>query len=502
MKNSQHASLVCVGLVDRWMKKFLGADAAAQALHLASLQAAAEQQQQQQQQQADPLDENILRARGRLSVDREGRRYAEGTDFQAELHALDGAGRRKAADELLADSLLCTPSTDLRRQLAERLLHRGERQRAQGLLRRLGEDPESAHAAFAFTALGEIAEVNGDVDEALRCYERVLALDISLPQPKTRARRLRAGQERKEGVDERASLARFLGTRAAGARYAVVDEIGRGGAAAVFRARDRRLLRDVALKIFHPRGKLEDRRKRLVEEARIAGSFDHPHVVPVLDLDEERDMLVMVLCDGGSLQGSIQSQGKLRTAAAVELGSVLLRTLADIHDAGQLHLDIKPSNLLFHAGQLMICDFGTAGLKELGAAGGTRAYMAPEQLGLVAAPVGPGADLWAAGLVVAEAIEGRLPNRGAVELPTVPPGPRRRALERVLSMLTSTEVAKRSATGRIAADLLLEAGALPHGDTEGAQLAAYVDMLARREGEDAVARTRSHLLVGALRPPT
>ena len=94
MKNSQHASLVCVGLVDRWMKKFLGADAAAQALHLASLQAAAEQQQQQQQQQADPLDENILRARGRLSVDREGRRYAEGTDFQAELHALDGAGRR------------------------------------------------------------------------------------------------------------------------------------------------------------------------------------------------------------------------------------------------------------------------------------------------------------------------------------------------------------------------------------------------------------------------
>lgn len=498
------------------MKKFLGADGnnadgsdgnrdgAADRSEPPVETPAEAREQQRRRPPADPLDQNIVRARGRLTVDREGRRYAESDDFQAELSALDGGGRRKAADELLADALLCTPSTNLRRQLAERLLHRGERGRAKGLLVRLVDDAsgqESGHAAFALTALGEIAEHDGDVDEALRCYERVLALDISLPQPKARARRLRAGQERKEGASERAALARFLGTRAAGARYAVVDEIGRGGAATVFRARDRRLLRDVALKIFHPRGNREERKKRLVEEARIAGSFDHPHVVPVLDLDEERDLLVMVLCDGGSLQRSIQQQGKLRTATAVELGAVLLRTLADIHDAGQLHLDIKPSNLLFHEGQLMVCDFGTAGLRELGAAAGTRAYMAPEQLGYLAAPVGPQADLWAAGLVVAEAIEGRLPHRGAVELPTLPAGPRRRALERVLSMLTTTDLSIRPLTGRIAAELLLEAGALPQGDSEGAQLAAHVEMLARREGDDAVARMKAHVLVAALRPP-
>lgn len=455
---------------------------------------------QQTRPPSDPLDENIARARARLTVDREGRRYAEGVDFQAELSSLDGGGRRKAADELLADALLCSPSTQLRRQLAERLLHRGERGRARGLLQRLVDD--EGHAAFALTALGEIAEAEGDVEEALRCYERVLALDIRLAQPKARARRLRAGLEKNEGESERATLARFLGTRAAGARYAVVDEIGRGGAATVFRARDRRLGRDVALKIFHTRGNRDERRKRLVEEARIAGSFDHPHVVPVLDLDEERDLLVMVLCDGGSLQRSIQQQGKLRTQNAVELGAVLLRTLADIHDAGHMHLDVKPSNLLFHEGQLMVCDFGTAGLKELGAAAGTRAYMAPEQLGTVTAPVGAQADLYAAGLVVAEAIEGRLPRRGAVELPTLTGGPRRRALEKVLSLLTTSDPQRRPPGGRRAAELLLEAASLPQGDSEGTRLAGHIEMLARREGEAALERLRDHPLVPTLRPPT
>jgi len=491
-----------MGLVDRWIKKFLGVEDGAaaalattdddappvvQALPEVPLAAAVAE---------DPLDAHIKRARGRLTVDREGRRYAESVDFQGELKSLDGGGRRKAADDLLADALLCTPSLSLRRQLAERLLHRGDRQRARGLLERLSSDDE--HAAFALTALGELAEAEGAIDDALRAYERVLAIDISLAQPKARARRLRNDAERAQPADNRATLARFLGTRAAGARYAVVDEIGRGGAATVFRARDRHIGRDVALKIYHPRGNREDRRRRLIEEARVAGAFDHPHVVPVLGLDEDRDLLVMMLCDGGSLQRSIQTQGKLGARQAVELGAVLLRTLADIHDAGHLHLDIKPSNLLLHEGRLMVCDFGTAGLKELGASAGTRAYMAPEHLRNTA-DAGAPSDLYAAGLVVAEMIEGRLARRGEVVLPTLSPGPRRRGLERVLSMLTANDPAERPADGRVAAQLLLEAGALPQGDAEGSQLASQIDRLARQAGDDAVARLQAHPLVPALR---
>ena len=220
--------------------------------------------------------------------------------------------------------------------------------------------------------------------------------------------------------------------------------------------------------------------------------------MPVLDLDEDRDLLVMMLCDSGSLQKAIQTSGKLGPRQAVELGAVLLRTLADIHGAGHRHLDIKPSNLLLHEGRLMVCDFGTAGLKELGAAAGTRAYMAPEQLRATTS-AGAAADLYAAGLVIAECIEGRLARRGAVTLPSLSAGPRRRALERVLSMLTADDMAQRPADGRIAAELLLEAGALPAGDADGAALAAQIERLARQAGGDAEHRLRDHLLVSALK---
>jgi tRNA A-37 threonylcarbamoyl transferase component Bud32 len=498
-----------MGLVDRWIKKFIGADdnagddsastssSTTTTTSSPSRTSLPEQPTLAVVDDADPLDAHIAKARARLTVDREGRRYAESPDFLAELSSLDGGGRRKAADELLADALLCSPSLSLRRRLAERLLHRGERQRARGLLDKLAET--DAHATFALTALGEIADAEGAFDDALHFYERVLAIDITLQQPKARARRLRTSMERAQPKDGRAALARFLGTRAAGARYAVVDEVGRGGAATVFRARDRTVGRDVALKIFHPRGNREERRRRLIEEARIAGAFDHPHVVPVLDLDDERDLLVMMLCDGGSLQRAVQRQGKLGARVAVEHGAVLLRTLADIHDAGHLHLDVKPSNLLLHEGRLLICDFGTAGLKELGAAAGTRAYMAPEQLRSSTSARAP-ADLYAAGLVIAEMMEGRLARGGVVSLPSLTPGPRRRALERVLSALTAEAPEARPGDGRLAAQQLLEAGAFPKSDDEGGQLAAHVERLARQAGDDASARLAQHPLISALRP--
>jgi tRNA A-37 threonylcarbamoyl transferase component Bud32 len=526
--------MIQMGFVDRWLKRFLtsatsrsavfpsdeqvleqGLSSAGQA-NLPETSGAGFGRHGQPATQAtgaavaavDHLDERLRQARACLTLDAAGKYYVTGAEFQAHIAALDQGGRRKAADELLADAILCSPSSSLRRQLAERLLHRGERVRARGLLEALASTEE--HAVYATFALGELFEAEGDVVEATSCFERVLALDVTHERALTRVRRLKAVAGQDHGTDDaRASLARFLGARAAGARYAVVDEVGRGGAATVFRARDRRLARDVALKVFHPRGRKDERRRRLLQEAHIAGSFDHPHVVPVLDLDDEREMLVMVLCDGGSLQKTLQGQGKLRTHVALELGAVLLRTLADVHDAGHLHLDIKPSNLLFHSGRLMICDFGTAGLNELGAAAGTRAYMAPEAFGALTTggaslpgdvpALGPKADLFAAGLVVAEAIEGRLPRRGAVVLPTIAPGPRRRALERVLSLLTAEDPQLRPADGRVAADLLLQAGALPLGDDEGAQLATHIEMLARREGDDAIARAAAHPLVGALR---
>lgn len=449
----------------------------------------------------DPLDDTLRRARARLTLDANGRAFAEGPDLQMEIAALDAGGRGKAADALLADALLASRSLELRRQLAERLLRRGDRARAVTLLVKLAEPsaPEQ-HAVFALQALGEIAEADGDLDEARLRYEQVLALDIGASQAKTRARRLRRDEDLQRGDDARRVLARFLGARAAGARYSVIDEVGRGGAATVFRARDRLIGREVALKIFHARGSAEERRARIVHEARIAGSFEHPHIVSILDLDEARDLLVMALCEGGSLQRRLQQEKKLRHTEAVDLGAVLLRTLHDIHQAGQLHLDIKPSNLLFHDGQLMLCDFGTAGLRELGALAGTRAYMAPEHRLLGSADAR--ADLYMAGLVIAESVEGHLPAFGAAPVLTaVAPGPRRRALEQVLAKLCARDPRDRTASGAEAAEQLLLAGALPMTDAEGAALFHHVESLAAREGAAAQQRLAASAMVQALRPP-
>jgi hypothetical protein len=490
-------------MLDRWLKKFLDepdapAPRPAGAAPMPSGDARDPAHEPAAIAHKDPLEEALLRVRARLTVGAQGRAYAESDELLHEIRALDAGGRSKAADNLLADALLVTPSVALRKRLAERLLHRGERLRAKKLLEKLAEDPDAANASFALTALGEAAEAEGDTDAALAFYERVLAVDITLAQPKARARRLRQGNDEKRADDGRRVLARFLGARAAGSRYAVVDELGRGGAATVFRARDRVIGREVALKIFHARGSAQERRARLVQEARVAGRFDHPHIVPILDLDETRDLLVMALCDGGSLQKKI-AQGRMRHSDVVEMGAVLLRTLADIHDAGQLHLDVKPSNLLFHEGMLMLCDFGTAGMREMGAVAGTRAYMAPEQKATGAA--GPSTDLFAAGLVVVEAIEGRLPS--SPTLHALPAGPRRRALEQVLGQLCAPDPAQRPKNGRDAAQLLLEAGAMPVTDKEGEALFHHIESLAAREGEGARERMAAHALVSSLHaPPT
>jgi eukaryotic-like serine/threonine-protein kinase len=430
----------------------------------------------------DAADQRIAQLRRQLEATAAGRAYATSASFASSLRSLDAARRSKAADELLAEALLISGDAGLRRWLAERLLHRGDQVRARAILEILQEDP--AHAVFAHNALAELCERDGDTAGARGHYEAVLARDITDARARVRVQRLKVPQASHQ------QLARILGARAAGSRYAVVDELGRGGAATVYRARDRQLNREVALKIFHPRGQREERQARLLEEARIAGAFVHPHIVPILDIDEPRDLLAMVLCNGSSLQKRLQ-QGSVRTSDAVEWGAVLLRTLGDVHAAGRVHLDIKPSNLLFHDDQLMLCDFGSAGVRALGGNAVTRAYMAPEQEG-GDVDVGPATDLYAVGMVVFECLEGHLPDRAGVVLSRLPRSPRRRALEEVLRSLLAADAAQRPASAHDAALALLQAGSLPSSDAAGAQLWSHVELLARRRfGSSATARLRT-----------
>lgn len=469
-----------MGLLDKWLHKFLDGDASTSGAEPADAPTS-----EPVAKDTRPLQDVFEQCRRRLTLDAAGARFAESDDFQRRLQALDGAGRRKASELLLSDALLVTKNLELRRMLAERLVTRGDRAGASDLLDALKEHP--AHREFAWTTLGEIAETDGDHDAALTAYQHVLATNIGAEKPLARARRLLAKRTvDKPTSDQRSTIHRSLGARAAGSRYSVEYEHGRGGAATVFRAKDRSTGRDVALKIYHAKGDPAQRRKRLLQEAKVAGAFDHPHIVPILDVDPDRDMLAMMFCDGGSLRDRL-TKGRLSRRAAMDLGAILLRTLSDVHSRDCLHLDIKPSNVLFHKDRPLICDFGSAGLHKLGRAAGTRAYMAPEQSrgGLVS----PAADIYACGLLIFEAIAGRLPDTledaPVIELTELDASPQRRGLEHILSRLCAADPLLRPSNGALAAQELLVYGSLPETEADGSGLLAHMDALTERKTPEA-----------------
>ena len=194
-------------------------------------------------------------------------------------------------------------------------------------------------------------------------------------------------------------------------RFDVLDVIGSGGMGAVLRVRDRVLGREVALKLLlAERWANPEHRSRFLREAQAAARLDHPGIVTVHDVDSEGRLLVMELAGGGDLRRWIKREGSLPAAEIKRVGVELAGALAAAHDAGIVHRDVKPSNVLFDpSGAVRLADFGIAsvGDSELTSTGtriGTPAYMAPEQLR--ARAVDHRADVYAAGATLYEAATG------------------------------------------------------------------------------------------------
>jgi tRNA A-37 threonylcarbamoyl transferase component Bud32 len=201
------------------------------------------------------------------------------------------------------------------------------------------------------------------------------------------------------------------------ARYEILREIGRGGMATVYLARDPNFQREVAIKVL-PHEALHDSTlyQRFQREARTIASLEHPAIVPVYDFGEEdgQPFLVMRYLNGGSLSAKIKA-GPLPVAEAAKVMLRIGDALDAAHAKGIVHRDLKPANILFDQyGNAYLSDFGIAQLSEAtspltgSAILGTPAYMSPEQI-RGDGKVDGRADIYALGIVLFEMLTGKTP---------------------------------------------------------------------------------------------
>ncbi|MET7936509.1 serine/threonine-protein kinase [Streptomyces sp. NPDC005322] len=210
--------------------------------------------------------------------------------------------------------------------------------------------------------------------------------------------------------------------RLVGGRYRLVARLGHGGMGTVWRAHDQVVDREVAVKEPRVPDNLPERERqtvyqRMEREARAAARIDHPSVVTVHDVvvEDGRPWIVMELVHGQSL-GDRLGEGTLDPREAARIGLAVLGALSAAHEAGVLHRDVKPDNVLLGRNdRVVLTDFGIAqiegeqGLTETGGFVGSPEFIAPERV--LGQRPGPASDLWSLGVVLYAAVEGVSPFR-------------------------------------------------------------------------------------------
>jgi serine/threonine protein kinase/tetratricopeptide (TPR) repeat protein len=202
--------------------------------------------------------------------------------------------------------------------------------------------------------------------------------------------------------------------------YDIEARLGGGGMGVVYRARDRKLGRLVALKFLSPHLTASERAKqRFVTEARAASALDHPAIATIHAIEETPAgelYIVMAYYEGETVAARIARQGVVPVGQALDLAIQAGEGLACAHEQGIVHRDVKPANLMITAdGRVKVLDFGLAKVEDVrltdaGTTLGTPAYMSPEQAR--GAAVNHRTDIWSLGVVLYELLSGRLPFPG------------------------------------------------------------------------------------------
>ncbi|MHC4751160.1 MAG: protein kinase domain-containing protein [Planctomycetota bacterium] len=201
--------------------------------------------------------------------------------------------------------------------------------------------------------------------------------------------------------------------------YRIVEKIGAGGMGEVYLAEDTKLNRQVALKFMPAHlASDDDLRTRFTREAQAAAKLDHPNIIPIHEVGDYqgRPFIAMAHIEGESLRDVIK-KGKLSVPESIDLTMQICEGLNEAHDAGVVHRDVKPGNIIIDTkGRARILDFGLATvsgeekLTKTGSTIGTVGYMAPEQI--TGTKVDKRADIFSVGVILYEMIAGRRPFTG------------------------------------------------------------------------------------------
>ena len=270
-----------------------------------------------------------------------------------------------------------------------------------------------------FSTLGYFAIIR-PIDEIARSQWKVAKRRDQTPQPGNEIAQLREAfaTMRRQTLDREAIGRLFL------SRYMVLDILGTGGMGSVFRAWDPKLERPVAIKTVHMGGtnrasvNVAEQRQVLMREAVTVAKFNHPNIVAIYDVEDagEAAFLAMEFVDGMSLENYLSKVGTVRVELAVPLIAQIARGLAAAHQAGVIHCDIKPANILLgRDGGVKVTDFGIArsairATGNISGTFGTPGYLPPEALG--SAAFTPMADLFGVGAVFYELLVGEPPHAG------------------------------------------------------------------------------------------